>query len=161
MIGLATSIGMAKPMPCASWLTAVLMPMTWPPESSSGPPELPGLMAASVWIRLFSCSELDVIESPATIWRPRPEITPVVTVFSNSPSGLPMAIASCPGLSSELEPMETVGRPLLSTLMMARSVSGSIPYSGRRSSRLSLRRTVSCVAPSTTCLLVRIQPSES
>jgi hypothetical protein len=29
----------------------VLMPMTLPRESSSGPPLLPGLMAASVWIR--------------------------------------------------------------------------------------------------------------
>jgi len=28
----------------------VLMPMTSPREFSSGPPELPGLMAASVWM---------------------------------------------------------------------------------------------------------------
>ena len=56
MIGFAKSIGMANPMPCASVETAVLMPMTWPALLTSGPPELPGLMAASVWIRLFSCS---------------------------------------------------------------------------------------------------------
>ena len=31
--------------------TAVLMPMTAPDASSSGPPLLPGLIAASVWIR--------------------------------------------------------------------------------------------------------------
>ena len=30
--------------------TSVVMPMTWPFMSSSGPPELPGLIAASVWI---------------------------------------------------------------------------------------------------------------
>ncbi|SLA66416.1 Uncharacterised protein [Mycobacteroides abscessus subsp. abscessus] len=30
---------------------AVLMPISRPAESSSGPPELPGLIAASVWIR--------------------------------------------------------------------------------------------------------------
>jgi len=29
---------------------AVFTPITFPPESSSGPPLLPGLMAASVWI---------------------------------------------------------------------------------------------------------------
>jgi hypothetical protein len=30
---------------------AVLMPISRPLESSSGPPEFPGLIAASVWIR--------------------------------------------------------------------------------------------------------------
>ena len=29
--------------------TSVLMPMTWPSRSTSGPPELPGLIGASVW----------------------------------------------------------------------------------------------------------------
>src|SRR5436190_1626987 len=29
---------------------AVFMPMTWPREFSSGPPELPGFTAASVWM---------------------------------------------------------------------------------------------------------------
>ena len=32
--------------------------------------------------------------SPAWIWRPSPDTTPVVTVFSKLPSGLPIAIAS-------------------------------------------------------------------
>jgi hypothetical protein len=45
---------MAKPMP-ELWSAPfeaimVLMPITSPREFSSGPPELPGLMAASVWI---------------------------------------------------------------------------------------------------------------
>ena len=46
--------GMAKPMP---WLPpdcekmAVLMPMSRPALSTSAPPELPGLMAASVWMK--------------------------------------------------------------------------------------------------------------
>ena len=47
-------MGMAKPMPelWSAPLEAimVLMPMTSPREFSSGPPELPGLMAASVWM---------------------------------------------------------------------------------------------------------------
>ena len=47
----AMSIGMAKPMPWLSPATAVLMPMTLPLGSSSGPPLLPGLIAVSVWMR--------------------------------------------------------------------------------------------------------------
>ena len=33
---------------------AELMPMTWPFPSTSGPPELPGLIAASVWMAPMS-----------------------------------------------------------------------------------------------------------
>ena len=51
MMGLAESMAMAKPMFWLSSMMAVLMPTTAPLESTSGPPELPGLMAASVWIR--------------------------------------------------------------------------------------------------------------
>ena len=56
MIGRAMSIGMAKPIPLLPEAMAVLMPMTLPSASRSGPPELPGLMAASVWMRLLSGS---------------------------------------------------------------------------------------------------------
>ena len=46
-------IGTAKLIP-ADWPTwlmiAVFMPITWPREFRSGPPELPGLIAASVWM---------------------------------------------------------------------------------------------------------------
>jgi hypothetical protein len=47
------SIGIAKPTPAdvpVAVKIAVLTPMTAPRESSSGPPELPGLIAASVWM---------------------------------------------------------------------------------------------------------------
>ncbi len=53
MIGRAMSIGIAKPMPLESVATAVFTPTTEPDASASGPPELPGLIAASVWIRLL------------------------------------------------------------------------------------------------------------
>ena len=46
------SIGIAKPMPWAPPAAAVLMPMTLPLGSNSGPPLLPGLIAVSVWMRL-------------------------------------------------------------------------------------------------------------
>ena len=51
----------------------MLTPMTRPAESSSGPPELPGLMAASVWMT-FSIENLLL---PRSIERPTPETIPV------------------------------------------------------------------------------------
>ena len=73
-------------------ITAVLMPMTSPREDTSGPPELPGLSAASVWIT-SSISRPVAARSE----RPSAETTPVVTVDSK-PSGLPIAITNCPRL---------------------------------------------------------------
>src|ERR1700752_2928619 len=46
----AVLLATAKQMPCAPAMTAVLMPITSPPDDTSGPPELPGFSAASVWI---------------------------------------------------------------------------------------------------------------
>lgn len=50
---------------------AVLTPTTRPAESSSGPPELPGLMAASVWMA-------PPMLPPSWLWisLPRPLMTP-------------------------------------------------------------------------------------
>ena len=53
MTGLAASVGMARPMPTlvpVGLISAALMPMTLPFKSNIGPPELPMLMAASVWM---------------------------------------------------------------------------------------------------------------
>ncbi|GJD81426.1 hypothetical protein NBEOAGPD_4674 [Methylobacterium gregans] len=53
MTGLAEAEGTAKPMPTEPPVgerIAVLMPMTSPFMLNSGPPELPLLMAASVWM---------------------------------------------------------------------------------------------------------------
>ncbi len=64
---------------------AVLTPMSRPELSSSGPPELPGLMAASVWMTFLMVRRL-------TDWisRPKALTTPQVKVWSR-PKGLPMA----------------------------------------------------------------------
>src|SRR6185312_4206791 len=46
--------GIAKPMPCdppEREKIAVLIPTRRPPRSTRAPPELPGLMAASVWMK--------------------------------------------------------------------------------------------------------------
>ena len=48
---------MAKPSPIEpelseTWAIELVMPMTLPVSSKSGPPELPGLIAASIWMAL-------------------------------------------------------------------------------------------------------------
>jgi hypothetical protein len=82
MIGLAMSIGMAKPIPWAIWVWAVVTPMTRPEASTSGPPLLPELIAASVWIRPW---RLAGVVPPLTLVdiersRPSAETMPVVTL---------------------------------------------------------------------------------
>src|SRR2546428_9722147 len=86
----AVSIAVAKQMPCAGRIIAVFTPMTSPREFTSGPPELPGLSAASVWIT-SSIKRPDCARSE----RPSALTTPAVTV-AWKPNGLPIAIASCP-----------------------------------------------------------------
>ena len=66
--------GIAKPRPTEPACPPVvfvdamaeLMPMTWPAESSSGPPELPGLIAASVWIASMNAFPLPVSDDVVT-----------------------------------------------------------------------------------------------
>lgn len=48
---LAAAIGIAKPRLSPSAEVAELIPMTSPAAFTRGPPELPALMAASVWMR--------------------------------------------------------------------------------------------------------------
>ena len=122
MSGRAMSIGIAKPMPCASPAPAVLMPMTLPLGSNSGPPLLPGLMAVSVWMRLLRTSPVST-----GMLRPSAEMIPLVTESVKVPSGLPMAIACWPTWIVDESPIGAVGRPVASTLTMARSVRVSMP----------------------------------
>ena len=85
--------GIAKPMPtlppsapfCEPVSIWELTPMTCPAESSSGPPELPGFSAASVWM----APEI-VAPSGACRLRCSADTIPVVNVWS-SPKGLPIA----------------------------------------------------------------------
>src|SRR6266508_3333313 len=79
MIEAASSIAIAKPIPSALDADAVLMPMTRPLASSSGPPLLPSLMAASVWRRLLIVRRLRVAGSPTVIDRPVADRMPLVT----------------------------------------------------------------------------------
>ena len=136
---------------------ATLTPMISPLLFTSAPPELPGLMAASVWITLM---EMEPWSAVCWLWPPpgganwkpssspwesspssgaaeeatlmvrfRVETMPSVTVPVR-PSGEPMAMAVSPTLSLPESPRVAGVRPeASSTLMTARSESGSVPTS--------------------------------
>ena len=123
--GTADEIEIAKPMLFADpgSAIAVLMPMTRPRTSTSGPPEFPGLIAASVWIASMSVS----VALMCTV-RPRPETMPEVTVgLPAIPSALPIATTASPTCSVSESPSGTVGRPVRSILTTARSWVRSSP----------------------------------
>ena len=92
--------GTAKPMFSAPQLMAVAMPMTRPCRSSSGPPELPKLIAASVWMKFSNEASLIPSERPLAL------ITPVVTVLSRF-RGLPTTMTQSPGRTASLSPSST------------------------------------------------------
>ncbi len=142
-------IGMARPMP-ADWpwprllprpvAMAVFIPITRPWMSVSGPPLLPGLMAASTWMK-FSYS---MSASPAV--RPTPETMPL-DMLKRKSNGLPNANtrSPCSGISLE----RWAGRrspPLTSSTAM--SVLRSTP-----TRRAGMR------APSWSCTSMRCAPS--
>src|SRR5437773_2470640 len=82
--------------------------MTSPRRFTSGPPELPGLIDASVWMK-FSYVVVPTSDRPVAL------TTPTVTVWS-SPNGLPIAIAHSPTRSlSESPSAATVSGALGST----------------------------------------------
>ena len=142
---LAVFAATAKQMPCAPWITAVFTPITSPCDETSGPPELPGLSAASVWIT-------SSISRPvrARSERPSAETTPAVTVDSK-PSGLPIATTSWPRRSRLELPSVAAGRVTgASTRTSARSVSGSSPTTRAVRLRPSVVISSTRAAPPTT-----------
>ena len=83
--------GTAKPTPDEVPVRekmAVLIPIRSPSMSTSAPPELPGLMAASVWMKEPES------EMPVSV-RFSAEMMPLVTVWP-TPNGLPMASTRSP-----------------------------------------------------------------
>jgi hypothetical protein len=143
-------MGMAKPMPAfRSPRMAVLMPTSRPSMSSSAPPELPGLIDASV------CTKSKSIRSPALKFRCTAETTPVVTVCER-PNGLPIAMSVSPGRRSSERPIVANGsRSFVSSFSTARSVEGSVPTTFAMISRPSRRPTRKRAPRSTTWLFVR------
>jgi len=121
----------------------VLTPIKRPALSRSGPPELPGLMAASVWITSWMVRPVT-----AVISRPSALTIPVVKVWS-SPKGLPMAKTFCP-TNRSLDSPRAIGRSLSAGALIcktARSRSGAAPtstaFQDERSARVTSRRLAS------------------
>ena len=132
---LASLIGIEKPIPCPAATMAVLMPITRPSRFASGPPELPGLIEASVWMK-FS-----YVATPTRV-RAVADTMPTVTVRS-SPNGLPMATTHWPTRRRSESPSDAAGSGVgASTLSTARSVLGSRPTRVAVNFRESDRRTV-------------------
>src|SRR5574340_1577840 len=141
---------------------AVLMPTSWPSIFTSAPPELPGLIAASVWIAsitVFWLSASPLVDTG----RSSAETIPEVTVPAR-PSGEPIATTGCPTCRFAEVPSSTGVRSVRpATLMTAMSDVGSAPTTVAGAVVPSENATVSLPfgpAPAATWLLVRISPSE-
>ena len=135
----------------------MLIPSSRPERSTSGPPELPGLIAASVW-----SSPVSFPFSPSIV-RWSPEMIPEVTVAPR-PRGKPTAKTASPSRSDEERARGSGTRSVARTRMTARSFSGAVPITVPAIGRLctsSLKTTVTRVVPSTTWLFVRMIPRRS
>ena len=96
--------GIAKPIPIEPPLRvkiAVLIPTSAPSRVTRAPPELPGLIAASVWMN-------DRSEPPSGVLRATAETMPLVTVWP-MPNGLPIASTRSPTSSRSESPSGSVG----------------------------------------------------
>ena len=134
-----------------------LTPITRPVASSSGPPELPGLIAASVWMTSSIAKPLG-----AVMRRCSAETTPVVSVRSR-PNGLPIATVGSPTRTAPESPSAS-GWSLTSlgfTASTARSVSASLPITRAETVRWSENDTRTSSEEATTCALVRMWPFSS
>ena len=149
---LAVWPGMAKPIPRAQGSIAVVTPTTSPRASRSGPPELPGLMDASV-----CTSPSSMPPSGVGRFRCRAETTPSVTERSN-PRGLPMASTSSPTASRRSESAST-SRSRAATRSTARSVRASAPTTSAGTTFEPESRTRGGPPPRATCAFVRRYPS--
>lgn len=170
-IVLARFTGMANPRPiepdCVPPLDSVaiddVMPMTRPCASNSGPPELPGLIAASIWIALVT-TDVPPPSPDADTGRSTADTMPVVAVFAR-PSGLPTARTDSPTVTSSESPSVAGWRSsgASTSCTTARSVAGSSPtiFASNRRPSLSVTWTVSFSAPDTTWLFVTTWPLSS
>ena len=141
--------GMAKPMPSLppdSLLICVLTPTTWAAVFRSGPPELPWLMAASVWI------EFEIVKLFWEVISLFRALTMPLVAVPSSPKGLPSATTPSPTLSWVESPSLSGVRieAGASTSMTARSVDGSVPTTVASYVEPSQKRTETSSAPSTT-----------
>ena len=120
------------------------MPTTAPVESTSGPPELPGLIAASVWIASITALA-SVSPASSRTGRSSALTMPSVTVPTR-PSGEPMAITPSPTARLADDPIAATTGFATSTLTTARSVFGSRPTM-RAAARVPSWKIASMPAP--------------
>src|ERR1043166_245844 len=130
------------------------MPITLPSMFSSGPPEVAGLIEASVWMKSVNVRPCSVDGTE----RPSAETTPGVTLPLR-PNGLPTATTVSPIIRSDDVPIGAVARFFALTRSTATSLSGSTPMSFAESFEPSLKLTLIDDAPSTTWLFVTTTPS--
>ena len=136
---------------------AVLTPITEPFAASSGPPEFPLLIDASVWMTSSIVNSFGAVSgrwSALTI--------PAVTLRSR-PSGFPIATTESPTRIRSEFPSSSGRRARESTFTFrrARSVDGSVPTTRARTLSRLEKLTSICSAPSTTWKLVTIRPAVS
>ena len=104
------------------------MPITCPAESTSGPPEFPGLMGADVWKRPFRFSVSPVLWSSTLTERLVAEMIPLVTVSEpERAKALPMATTWSPTLMALELPIVTVLKSPPFNLSKATSSVSSVP----------------------------------
>ena len=143
-------------------MMAVFIPTTSPRMFTSGPPELPRLMTASVWMKSSMARGTSPPRLRMLMLRPLALTIPAVMVEGRtvlppglSKPGLPMARTHSPTLRSPLFPSGTDPSSSASTLRRATSVWGSRPTSSTSSNcRRSASWTVTFSAPCTTWLFV-------
>ncbi len=150
--------GIEKPIPTlppVGEIIAVLTPTTFPSMLNSGPPELPRLIGASVWI--YSTSERLLMS------RLRAEIIPADTV-PPKPNGLPIATTQSPIRSASLSAQLTAvnfSPSSASIFKTATSESASRPKISAAYSLPSVKVTVISSASSITWLFVITIPLAS
>ena len=109
IIGFATDIGIAYPIPSTSveeYFTE-LIPITSPFSFKSAPPLFPGFIAASVWMRLLLVTVSPVCESCVVTVLLSALTIPVVTDCPY-PSALPIAIAGLPTATLSESPIVAI-----------------------------------------------------
>jgi len=128
-------------------LIAVFIPMTSPLRFKSGPPLLPGLIAASVCRKSKYASPPPIgFSGTSFVVRPRAERMPADTVCV-SPSGLPIATTQSPTATDSLSPSGMGSMPSGGSIFTtATSVVGSVPTIFP-STVLSLESTTSIAFP--------------
>src|SRR5216684_1320616 len=98
---------------------AVIIPITWPAELTSAPPESPGLMAASLWIMPERVSERPLPSLAVMVWSTAVTWPWVTAGVPPCPSALPRATTGSPTLTLEASASVTVGRPDTPSIWMS------------------------------------------